>query len=74
MNNFKADSRENYTVVGFEADYKNISLTRKYNKSPFIPANKSERDDRCEEILSIQAMGLKKRLSHTHFLIKLKFA
>ena len=66
MNNFKADSRDNYTVVSFEADYKDISLTRKYNKSPFIPENKSERDDRCEEILSIQAMGLKKRLSHTH--------
>ena len=27
---------------------------------------KEERDERCEEILNIQAMGLKKRMEHIH--------
>ena len=30
---------------------------------PFVPSVKEERDERCEEILNIQAMGLKKRMS-----------
>ena len=30
-----------------------------------MPDNTAEREKRCEEILSIQAMGLKKRLEHT---------
>ena len=38
---------------------------RKIDKSPFVPTNESEREKRCEEILSIQTMGLKKRLEHT---------
>lgn len=32
---------------------------------PFVPSNISEREKRCEEILSIQSMGLKKRYQHT---------
>ena len=41
-------------------------LTRNYARTPFVPANQAERDYRCNEILSIQAAGLKKRLAHTH--------
>ena len=33
---------------------------------PFVPQNKNDRERRCEEILSIQALGLKKRLVHTN--------
>jgi len=33
---------------------------------PFVPESDTDRRKRCEEILSIQAMGLKKRLAHTH--------
>lgn len=32
--------------------------------SPFIPSNKEERDQVCEEILQIQSYGLKKRYEH----------
>ena len=32
---------------------------------PFVPADERARSKRCEEILTIQAMGLKKRLAHT---------
>ncbi|MCD7825744.1 MAG: NAD(+) synthase [Clostridiaceae bacterium] len=41
-------------------------LTRRYAQTPFVPQDKADRDRRCSEILRIQAMGLKKRLTHTH--------
>ncbi len=42
-----------------------ISLTRSFERLPFVPGIKADRDKRCEEITNIQAMGLKKRLAHT---------
>lgn len=36
------------------------------DRAPFVPSGKADREKRCEEILMIQAMGLKKRLVHTH--------
>jgi len=39
-------------------------LTRKIDKAPFVPSVKEDRDKRCEEIINIQAFGLKKRLEH----------
>ena len=41
------------------------TLTRTFSSAPFVPQDERERAARCEEILSIQAMGLKKRLVHT---------
>ena len=41
-------------------------LTRKIASSPFIPEYEEDRERRCEEILNIQALGLKKRLLHTN--------
>lgn len=41
-------------------------LTREIWKAPFVPKGKVEREQRCNEILTIQAMGLKKRLEHTN--------
>ena len=41
-------------------------LTRTFPSRPFVPRDDQERAKRCEEILTIQAMGLKKRLAHTH--------
>lgn len=41
-------------------------LTRPFDRTPFVPSDKEDRDRRCDEILHIQAMGLKKRLEHTH--------
>lgn len=42
-----------------------VELTRKYEKTPFVPNDINDRNRRCDEILNIQAMGLKKRLVHT---------
>lgn len=57
---------ENYFEISFNLEKKDIKLRRKYNVTPFVPSDKSDRDSRCEEILTIQAMGLKKRLEHTN--------
>lgn len=51
-----------YYTVDFELEKKDIKLTRTINRAPFVPGNETERIKRCEEILSIQSMGLKKRL------------
>jgi len=53
-----------YTTVVFHIEMKDLELIAKYNKAPFVPSDKREREDRCEAILSIQALGLKKRLEH----------
>ena len=40
-------------------------FSREINAMPFVPQNAAECDKRCEEIFSIQVMGLVKRLKHT---------
>ena len=45
---------------------KEDDFSRFIDKSPFVPEGTKDREKRCEEILMIQAMGLKKRLLHTH--------
>lgn len=42
------------------------TLTRYVSPSPFIPEDPALRAQRCDEILRIAALGLKKRLEHTH--------
>ncbi len=39
---------------------------RTFPRTPFVPVSKALRDERCEEILSLQATGLATRLRHTH--------
>ncbi len=40
-------------------------LTRYVSKTPFVPDDVQDRGERCDEILKIAALGLKKRLEHT---------
>ena len=40
-------------------------LTRYVSPSPFVPEDAAGRAERCEEILRIASLGLKKRLEHT---------
>lgn len=37
-------------------------LTRSFEKNPFVPSNQAEREERSEEILNIQSLGLGTRL------------
>ncbi len=65
--NIKSPAESGYMVMGFEfCDISETVLTRKYPRTPFVPGNKSDMEQRCSEILDIQAMGLKKRLAHTN--------
>lgn len=57
---------ENYTSVYVDLDVCDTELTRKIDKLPFVPAAEETRRSRCEEILTLQAEGLKRRLDHTN--------
>ena len=59
-------SDESYINVEFSLKEEKTELTRFVDPAPFVPGNKSDLVNRCEEIFMIQAMGLKKRLEHTH--------
>lgn len=55
-----------YTYQTFCLEKKETELNRYFDPRPFVPAKMEERERRCDEILNIQAMGLKKRLAHIH--------
>ena len=57
---------DSYTEIPFSLERTATVLTRKVEKMPFVPQDEQVREKRCEEILYMQAMGLKKRLEHTH--------
>ncbi len=58
-------SSEEYRTVPVMWNYpENLKLTRTINPHPFIP-EKEDYDKRCEEVFSIQTLGLAKRLLHT---------
>ena len=59
-------SDESYINVEFSLKEEKTELTRFVDPAPFVPGNKADREKRCEEIFMTQAMGLKKRLEHTH--------
>ncbi len=50
--------------VNFHIEINETALTRVFARAPFVPNDETKRAKHCEEILSIQAMGLKKRLAH----------
>lgn len=57
---------DGYTEIPFSLEMTDTVITRKVEKMPFVPQGEHDRRKRCEEIFQIQAMGLKKRLEHTH--------
>lgn len=52
--------------IPFSLKRSTTTLSRYVDPAPFVPSNKADRDRRCDEILMIQAMGLKKRIEHTN--------
>lgn len=66
MTTYQTEGRELYTFIDFTLTEEDVELKRFIDPSPFVPSSEAERQNRCEEILSIQAMGLKKRLKHTN--------
>ena len=66
MTSFPGGQTEDYFEQEFSLEVKENKITRTFPKAPFVPDNQDERDKRCDEILSLQSMGLKKRLEHTN--------
>ena len=65
MSTFPQETAAPYLVVPFTMQCEETVLERGFDCMPFVPSNLSERAKRCEEILSIQSYGLKKRYEHT---------
>jgi NAD+ synthase (glutamine-hydrolysing) len=65
MSTFATCQDDDYARVAFALEIKDYhSIARYIDPHPFVPDNQDARNSRCEAILSIQSMGLKKRLSH----------
>ena len=65
MTTFRGDKKD-YRELSFHLKKEETELTRFIDPAPFVPGKAEKRRKRCEEILSIQSMGLKKRLEHTN--------
>ena len=58
--------KDNISRERFSLEIGETALTRKFAKTPFIPSNQAERNERCHLILQMQSHGLMKRIAHTH--------
>lgn len=56
---------EGYLHIPFSLPQGRTHLTRFVSDTPFVPHDAHERAECCEQVLSIQAHALKKRLTHT---------
>lgn len=52
-------------VIEFDMNLKRTRLSRTFPQMPFVPADKTDLANRCEEIITMQATGLATRLAHT---------
>ena len=62
MNSFSA--RPSCKTSYFSLNITETILDRTFPKTPFVPSDKKALDSRCEEILTMQAVGLMTRLRH----------
>ena len=62
---FAETNRDGFACAWAEFTPCQTPITRYISPTPFVPENAADRSDRCEEILTIAALGLKKRLEHT---------
>lgn len=62
---FQSQEKKNGMRIPFYIETEETFLSRKFSSRPFVPDKDHDRIKRCEEILQIQTMGLKRRLAHT---------
>lgn len=65
MGTFGKEPEDSYVRIPFRLSGEETRLEREFPCRPFVPEDPLQRDSRCEEILSIQSYGLKKRMEHT---------
>lgn len=56
---------KDWRTLRWETSLEETQLNRTFDKSPFVPSDPSKRGRRCEKILGIQSLGLKKRMEHS---------
>ena len=56
---------DGYRIIKWGGTLENTSLTRTFSKNPFVPDSVPLRSQRCEKVLTLQSLGLKKRIEHT---------
>ncbi|MDD3193671.1 MAG: NAD(+) synthase [Oscillospiraceae bacterium] len=66
LTSFPAVQDDGYLRIPFSLCPVQTALTRLVSAHPFIPSSDADRAERCEEILSMQAAGLARRLDHAH--------
>lgn len=66
MSTYHVEERAAYRRVSVAFQPEETALERYFAPMPFVPSDSAQKKERCEEILSIQAYGLKKRLEHTN--------
>ncbi len=67
QNTFLAGQRneKKYQTIEFSVRQQDLELRRMIAAHPFVPQSQHDLAERCEEILTLQVQGLKKRLAHT---------
>lgn len=65
MSSYHPEIMRSHRILSVSMEEEETALTRTFARQPFVPANRQERDKRCDEILSMQSYGLKKRYEHT---------
>lgn len=65
ISTYPAAGGEGFAIRPFDLTDGKTELTRRVSPFPFVPEEASRRAERCDEIIRIAALGLKKRAEHT---------
>lgn len=65
MNTYQGENLREHEILPVHMEEEETLLERRFSARPFVPDQAREREERCNEILSIQSHGLKKRYEHT---------
>lgn len=61
---FRIRENDNMNYISFRLEETETAIERYFAKTPFVPDMADDRNERCEEILNMQAVGLMTRLRH----------
>ncbi len=63
---FKVENEIAPEVRSFDLEMGETTLTRNISRNPFLPEDVKKKKAECEKILTLQALGLKRRIVHTN--------
>lgn len=65
MSTYQGEYVREHKIIPVHMEEEETLVERWFSARPFVPDQIEEREKRCDEILSIQSYGLKKRCEHT---------